>query len=95
MWNAREPMRIEYKTGLGCGTLILIAMLILLLGNLGAKDLRRDVQQLKAQVEELRATVQAQTVEIRLLRASLEGKAPTKANRSSTPRSGATTNPTP
>ena len=46
------------KASLGCGTLILIAIIVLIFGNAGNDELSRDVQQLRQQVYSLNTSVQ-------------------------------------
>jgi len=58
-------------TGIGCGTLLVIALIVLLLSNLGGGDVEKRLATLEAEVRALRATVQAQSDQIELLRASL------------------------
>jgi uncharacterized coiled-coil protein SlyX len=58
-------------TGIGCGTLLVIALIVLLLGNLGGRDVEKSLATLEAEVRALRATVQAQSDQLKLLRASL------------------------
>ncbi len=67
---------------LGCGSLILIALLVLFLGQGGDDKLRDEVRQVSEEVKQLRTAVgmlngkiDRQTDEIRVLRKSLEQKA--------------------
>ena len=54
---------------LGCGTLILIALIVLLFSNRGQDDLKREIGRLRTEVVELRKAVDAQTVLIKSLKA--------------------------
>jgi hypothetical protein len=52
---------------LGCGTLILIALMVLFLSNRGQDDVKRDLSNLRSDVRELRKAVEAQTELIKTL----------------------------
>ncbi|HEY4234510.1 MAG TPA: hypothetical protein VGM76_13840 [Lacipirellulaceae bacterium] len=63
------------KVSLGCGTLILIALIVLLFGNHGGGDLAPQIQQLKSQIQQLQnnvtnleSKIDAQSKEIQALR---------------------------
>lgn len=56
------------KVSLGCGTLILIALIVLIFGRGGTGDLEREVRSLRTAVAELKASVDAQSAEISTLR---------------------------
>jgi len=45
------------KVGLGCGTLILIALIVLIFGNAGSDELRRDIKVLRQEVSSLEHSV--------------------------------------
>ena len=51
-------MEDSQKVGLGCGTLILIAIIVLIFGNAGNEELSQDIQQLRQQVAQLNTSVQ-------------------------------------
>lgn len=55
------------QVSLGCGTLILIAMIVLIFGQGGTNDLERELRELRSEVGELKKAVEAQTVQIRAL----------------------------
>jgi hypothetical protein len=57
---------------LGCGTLILIAVIVALFSHPGVGDLEREVRNLRSDVGELKKTVEAQSAEIKALRTKLE-----------------------
>lgn len=70
---------------LGCGTFILIALIVLLFSRAGNPDLERDVRAVRSEVAGLNAAMAAQTLEIKALRetidrlrAAKEGKAGAK-----------------
>ena len=56
---------------LGCGTLILIALIVMIFSGGGTKDLEREVKDLKTEVGALRKAVESQTDEIHALRAKV------------------------
>jgi hypothetical protein len=59
--------RRSQQVSLGCGTLILIALIVLIFGGRGHGDLEREVHGLRDGVAGLRRAVDAQTDQIRLL----------------------------
>jgi type II secretory pathway component PulM len=63
--------RQTHRVTLGCGTLILIALIVLFFSRPGVEDLQRDVRSLHSEVTELRRAVEAQTNEIRKLQEKL------------------------
>jgi Sec-independent protein translocase protein TatA len=52
---------------LGCGTLILIALIVMIFSGGGTKDLEREVKDLKTEVGALKKAVESQTDEIHAL----------------------------
>jgi len=66
------------QVSLGCGTLILIALIVLIFSGRGVNDLEREVQGLRSEVGELKKSVDAQTNQINLLQEKL-GQRPTAA----------------
>lgn len=60
------------EVSLGCGTLILIALIVLIFGRGGTKDLEREVQGLRSEVVALKEAVEAQTGRIRILQDRLD-----------------------
>jgi hypothetical protein len=60
------------QASLGCGTLILIALIVMIFSNRGHGDLESEVRGLRSQVSELKQSVEAQTAEIKLLREKLD-----------------------
>jgi hypothetical protein len=57
---------------LGCGTLILIALIVAIFSHPGVGDVEREVRNLRSEVGELKKSVDAQSAEIKALRAKLE-----------------------
>jgi hypothetical protein len=62
------------QVSLGCGTLILIALIVLIFGGRGTGDLAREVHGLRSEVGELKKSVEAQTAEIKALQQKLDGQ---------------------
>lgn len=73
-----KPQRVRLAEGqevnLGCGTLILIALIVLIFGRGGNGDLEREVKQLSGEVRELKAAVEKQTRVIQSLQEKLDEK---------------------
>lgn len=57
---------------LGFGTLILIALIVILFSGRGAGDLKRDVRALRSEVAELKKSVDAQSAEIKVLQRKID-----------------------
>ncbi len=51
-------MENSQKVGLGCGTFILIAIIVLIFGNAGNEELGQDIRQLRREVSDLTSAVQ-------------------------------------
>jgi hypothetical protein len=67
------------KATLGCGTLILIALIVAIFSNHGADDIDRGlVESLRNDVKELKKSIDAQSQEIRDLRQALKKAEPAK-----------------
>lgn len=70
-----EPPRVQLVKGqevsLGCGTLILIALIVIIFGGRGDGDAEREIRQLRDSVERLKVSVDQQTGEIAKLRQQL------------------------
>ena len=60
------------EVSLGCGTLILIALIVLIFGRGGAGDLEREVRGLRSEVGELKKAVEAQTGQIKAMQDKLD-----------------------
>lgn len=63
------------QVSLGCGTLILIALIVLFFSGRGSDDLNREVRELRTEVGELKKSVDAQTTQIKLLQDKLDKQA--------------------
>ena len=68
-----------HQATLGCGTLILIALIVLFFSRPGLGDLERDVRALRSEVGVVKKAVQAQTNEIKEMREKLNKLQPGKA----------------
>ena len=73
-----DERRTQHAT-LGCGTLILIALIVLFFSRPGISDLERDVRALRSEVAELKKAVDSQTNEMKRLNEKLEQFHPGKA----------------
>jgi hypothetical protein len=76
-------MEKNQKVSLGCGSLILIALIVLILGNAHQDELRDQVKRLDDDVKRLESSIQLQSQEIRELKRALESS---KASEESRPR---------
>lgn len=57
---------------LGCGTLILIALIVMMFSGRGSGDLKRDVRALRSEIAELKKSVDAQSAEIKVLQQKID-----------------------
>lgn len=57
---------------LGCGTLILVAIVVAMFSQAGVDDLESEVESLRQTVEELEQTIETQTQEIRAFRLQID-----------------------
>jgi hypothetical protein len=69
--TSRMPRVQQQEVSLGCGTLILIALIVLIFGRGGTDDMERELKGLRAEVNELKAAVQHQTVQMKALQAEM------------------------
>jgi hypothetical protein len=65
-----------HQVSLGCGTLILIALIVMIFSGRGNDDLERDVERLRGDVQALKQAVDAQTESLRQLDQKLERLGP-------------------
>jgi hypothetical protein len=65
-----------HQVTLGCGTLILIALIVLFFSRPGLGDMEREVHALRSEVGELKKSIDTQTSQIRLLQDKIDKKAP-------------------
>ena len=66
-----DEKRTQQAT-LGCGTLIIIALIVMFFSRPGVTDLEREVKSLRSEVGELKKAVESQTNEITKLREKLK-----------------------
>ncbi len=64
---------------LGCGTLILIAIIVAIFSQAGTQDLEEEVSRLRYTVHELKEAIDAQTDEIEQLRSKIDKLEPASA----------------
>lgn len=69
-----SELRSDSKVSLGCGTLILIALIVLFFSRSGTGDLEREMRSLRTSVVQLKTSVEAQSAEIRALRERITAK---------------------
>jgi len=70
----RAPPSSDNRTQnatLGCGTLILIALIVMIFGGSDTKKVEREVKELRTEVGALKKTIERQTDEIEALREKL------------------------
>lgn len=60
------------QVSLGCGTLILIALIVIFFSGRGNAEVEREIRALREDIVELRRTIDAQTSQIRLLETKLD-----------------------
>jgi peptidoglycan hydrolase CwlO-like protein len=67
---------MQQQATLGCGSLILIALIVIIFSQSGAKELEKDVKALSGEVKSMKQSVEMQSTQIKELRESIEkGKA--------------------
>jgi hypothetical protein len=70
------PSDQSQKVQLGCGTLILIALIVLFFSNGGNRgsntDLENKIRDLSKEVHQLRSSIESQTQEIHVLQSKLD-----------------------
>lgn len=74
--NASEsPAKIRLAEGqevnLGCGTLILIALIVLIFSRSKTGDLEREIEGLRTEIRELKSAVEGQSVRLQELQSTL------------------------
>ena len=66
--------RRTQQASLGCGTLILIALIVMFFGGRNTNDLEHEIRRLRSDVGELTAAVEQQTTEVRSMREQLQAR---------------------
>lgn len=62
----------QMQVSLGCGTLILIALIVLFFSGGGTKELEGEIRSLQREISQLKTAVDAQSGEMRLLQAKMD-----------------------
>ncbi len=65
-------MEANHKVSLGCGTLILIALIVLIFGNMGEDNVSGKINRLDAKIKSLESVINDQTAQIELLQTSID-----------------------
>lgn len=60
--------RRTQQVSLGCGTLILIALIVLFISSRANRDLERDIKVLRTEIGELKTLIESQSAHIKSLR---------------------------
>ena len=61
----------EHRVQLGCGTLIVIALIVMFFSGTDTNDLENEIRGLRSEVGEMKKLIEAQSGEIRQLREKL------------------------
>jgi hypothetical protein len=56
-----------HQVSLGCGTLILIALIVLIFSGRGTGDLEQEVRRLRSEVSDLKRSIDDQSIQLKLL----------------------------
>ena len=71
--NEQPPDQLnEQRATLGCGTLILIALIVIIFTRPGMDDIEKEIEVLSKKIDGLEATISDQKDEIQALREALE-----------------------
>jgi membrane protein required for beta-lactamase induction len=70
--NPPKTLMQTQGVSLGCGTLILIALIVILFSGRGDRGVQRDVRALRSEVAELKKSVDAQAAEIKVLQQKID-----------------------
>jgi hypothetical protein len=62
----------NHQVSLGCGTLILIALIVMFFSNRSNHDVSPEINSLKYELSEVKTAIEAQTIEIKLLQQKLD-----------------------
>ncbi len=60
----------DQRAQIGCGTLLLIALIVIFFSRSNTKDVEVQIQGLRTEVAEIKKLIEAQSAEIRQLRAN-------------------------
>ena len=64
--------QMQQQATLGCGSLILIALIVIIFSKSGANELEKEIQSLSSEVKGLKQSVESQSTQIKELRESFE-----------------------
>ena len=65
-------MESNQKVSLGCGTLILIALIVMIFSGTPNRDIKQELQQLQTEIRSLQSMVEAQRASIQKLQRTIE-----------------------
>ena len=65
-------MESNQKVGLGCGTLILIALIVIIFSGTHNSEIKQELQQLQTEIRSLQSMVEAQRASIQKLQRTIE-----------------------
>ena len=65
-------MESNQKVGLGCGTLILIALIVMIFSGTHNREIKRELHQLQTEIRSLQSMVEAQRASIQKLQRTIE-----------------------
>lgn len=69
---ATSPLVAGQGVSLGCGSLILIALIVLIFGRGNTSELEREVRSLRSEIGDLKKSIEAQTNQIQTWKDKLE-----------------------
>jgi len=64
------------EVSLGCGTLILIALIVMFFSGRGINDVKREIREMRDEMRDMRVTIDAQSSQLRDLEAKIDTLAP-------------------
>ena len=65
-------MESNQRVRLGCGTLILIALIVMIFSGTPNRDIKQELQQLQTEIRSLQSMVEAQRASIQKLQRTIE-----------------------
>jgi hypothetical protein len=76
LFNGSAPVAndnpMQQQATLGCGSLILIALIVLIFGRSNVNELEKEIKSLSGEVKGLKQSVDSQSVQLKDLREGLE-----------------------
>ncbi len=70
-WSQINPTR-RTGTGIGCWALIAIVLIVLIFGNMGDKEMRRDMNRLQILIEDQKSLILKQSADIAILKSKVD-----------------------